>query len=207
MNVYSFIIKKNNYMARNIDINKIERIKKITLEMVVNNGYWGASISKIAKEAKVAEGYLYRFYKSKSELVNDLLYSNVNELADNMEEILNGQHSVWEVFKLLIQRLIDISKKNPEKIKFLYSLIHDYNFSLAEEQKKRIYNLCRKIKEFGKGKNELRENITEEQIYLVGVGFPIQFINLRLKNFFNKSELSEDTIEEIFRICYNSLKN
>jgi hypothetical protein len=40
----------------------------------------------------------------------------------------------------------------------------------------------------------------------MGVGFPIQFINLRLKNFFYKSELNEKTIEEIFEISYNSLK-
>lgn len=193
-------------MARAIDDNKIERIKKATLEMVVSNGYGGASISKIAKKANVAEGYLYRFYKSKSELVNDLLYSNVAELADNMEEILNNQHSVWEVFKVLIQRLIDNSINSPEKIKFLYSLIHDYNFSLAEEQRKRIFDLCKKIKKFGVKNNELRENVTEEQIYLVGVGFPIQFINLRLKKFFEKSELSGNITSEIFQICYNSLK-
>jgi AcrR family transcriptional regulator len=105
-------------MARTIDDNKLERIKKSTLEMVVSMGYGGASISKIAKQANVAEGYLYRFYKSKNELVNDLLYSNVDELADNMEELLNQQHSVWEVFKLLIKRLIEISISNPEKIKF-----------------------------------------------------------------------------------------
>lgn len=193
-------------MARIIDNNKLERIKKATLEMVVSNGYGGASISKIAKEANVAEGYLYRFYKSKSDLVNDLLYSNVDELADNMEELLNQQHSVWEVFKLLIKRLLDISKRNPEKIKFLYSLIHDYNFSLAEIQRNRIFDLCRKIKEFGIKKKELREDISEEQLYLVGVGFPIQYINLRLKNFFNQSELNESTIDEIFKICYYSLK-
>lgn len=193
-------------MARTIDDNKLERIKKSTLEMVVSMGYGGASISKIAKQANVAEGYLYRFYKSKNELVNDLLYSNVDELADNMEELLNQQHSVWEVFKLLIKRLIEISISNPEKIKFLYTLIHDYNFSLADDQRKRIYDLCKKIKEFGILKKELREDITEEQLYLMGVGFPIQFINLRLKNFFYKSELNETTIEEIFEISYNSLK-
>jgi AcrR family transcriptional regulator len=193
-------------MARIIDDNKIARIKDATINMVVTNGYGGASISKIAKNAGVAEGYLYRYYSSKTELVNDLLYTNVNELADNMEYLLDNCNTVWEIFELMIKRLIIIAQNQPEKIKFLYVLMHDYNFNLIENQRERIYKLCVRIKETGIKKLELRTDITEEEIYLMGVSFPIQFINLRLKNFFKQSQLSDKEAEQILKICINSLK-
>ncbi len=201
MNTYSIII-----MARLIDDMKLERIKSATLEMVVSNGYGGASISKIAKHAGVAEGYLYRFYSSKNELVNDLLYTNVNEIADKIEVLLNELHSVWEIFEHLTRQLINIAKTHPDRIKFLFVLMHDYNFNLVESQRDRIFELCRRIKEVGLAKNQLRAGVTEEEIYLVGVTYPIQFINLRLKKFFNQSALDEKEINEVLTLCINSLK-
>lgn len=193
-------------MARIIDDNKIERIKNATLEMVVANGYGGASISKIAKNAGVAEGYLYRFYAGKNELVSDLLYTNVNELADNLEYLLDNINSVWNIFELMIEKLITIANTQPEKIKFLYVLMHDYNFNLTEKQRERIFNLCIRVKEIGIKKSELREDVTEEEIYLMGVTYPIQFINLRLKNFFNKTQLTDNDVKSVLKTCINSLK-
>ena len=193
-------------MARLIDDMKIERIKNATLEMVVANGYGGASISKIAKNAGVAEGYLYRFYSSKNELVNDLLYTNVNELADKIELLLEESLSVWDIFEHLIKSLVYLAKNDVNKIKFLFVLMHDYNFNLIDSQRERIFELCKRIKEIGLAKNQLRQGITEEEIYLMGVTYPIQFINLRLKNFFTNSKLSEKEINEVLTLCINSLK-
>ena len=178
-------------MARLIDDMKIERIKDATLEMVVANGYGGASISKIAKNAGVAEGYLYRFYSSKNELVNDLLFTNVDELANKIERLLDELHSVWEIFEHLIRSLINLSQQQPDRIKFLFVLMHDYNFNLIESQRERIFELCKRIKEIGLEKNQLRKDVTEEEIYLMGVAYPIQFINLRLKSFFNNTQLTD----------------
>ena len=185
---------------------KIERIKDAPLEMVVANGYGGASISKIAKNAGVAEGYLYRFYSSKNELVNDLLFTNVDELANKIENLLDELHSVWEIFEHLIRSLINLAQQQPDRIKFLFVLMHDYNFNLIDRQRERIFELCKRIKEIGLSKNQLRQGVTEEEIYLVGVTYPIQFINLRLKSFFNQTELGEKEINEVLTLCINSLK-
>ncbi|MEI6697001.1 MAG: TetR/AcrR family transcriptional regulator [Bacteroidota bacterium] len=193
-------------MARLIDEMKLERIKSATLEMVVTNGYGGASISKIAKNAGVAEGYLYRFYSSKNELVNDLLFTNVNILADKIEYLLNENHTVWEIFEHLIKTLLTQAIEEPDRIKFLFVLMHDYNFNLIDSQRERIFELCRQIKELGLAKQQLRTDVTEEEIYLMGVAYPIQFINLRLKKFFKQSALGEKEIKEVLNICINSLK-
>ncbi len=193
-------------MARLIDEMKLERIKSATLEMVVTNGYGGASISKIAKNAGVAEGYLYRFYSSKNELVNDLLFTNVNVLADKIEYLLNENQTVWEIFEHLIKSLLTQAIEEPDRIKFLFVLMHDYNFNLIDSQRERIFELCRQIKELGLAKQQLRTDVTEEEIYLMGVAYPIQFINLRLKKFFKQSALGEKEIKEVLNICINSLK-
>ena len=203
MNEYSL---KYKIMARNIDDTKIERIKTAALEMVVQRGFGGASISEIAKLAGVAEGYLYRHYKGKSDLVNDLLFSNLNELIDKLEKLLDSNYSTKDIFEQLIRLLFNLANHQPERIKFLYVLMHDYNFKIQEEQRERIFKLCTRVKEKGQTSGEVNENIDEEEIYLLAVVYPIQFINLRLKSFFNKSLLSEIEIEKVLKIFLNLIK-
>jgi TetR/AcrR family transcriptional regulator, repressor of fatR-cypB operon len=202
MNEYSF----KNIMARNIDESKLERIKEATLQMVVSKGFGGASISEIARIASVAEGYLYRFYKGKTELVNDLLFTSVKEIADKLEFLLDKQQSIKEIFTQLIRAIFDIANAQPVRIKFLYVLMHDYNFNIQETQLQRISTLCTRIKEVGLKSDEFRPDISEEEIYLMGVVYPIQLINLRFKGYFKRSEIGENEITEVLKICMNSLK-
>jgi len=201
MNEYSLKI-----MARIIDESKIERIKAATLEMVVLKGYGGASISEIAHIAGVAEGYLYRHYKGKAELVNDLLFSNLNDLIQKLESLLDNHHSVKEIFEQLTRTLFGLANKSPERIKFLYVLMHDYNFKIQEEQREKIISLCRQVKEIGQKSGELSSDIDEEEVYLLTVAYPIQLINLHLKNFFNRTSLGEEEVQRVLKTQYNLIR-
>jgi len=194
-------------MARLIDETKIERIRDVTIEMVVNNGFGGASIAAIAKQAGVAEGYLYRYYKGKSELVEDLLFSNLNELINKLEEFLDDLHTVQEIFEQLIRVLFDIANKHPERIKFLFVLMHDYNFTIQDTQRKRILDLCKKVKEKGLTTKEINKTTDEEDIFLLGVTYPIEFINLRFKKIFNRTALGEKEIQKVLKVCVNAIHN
>lgn len=193
-------------MARIIDETKIERIKEAALQLIVSSGFGNSSISKIASLAGVAEGYLYRFYKSKTELIDDLLFSNLNDLADKLEVLLSDQHTVEEIFEKLIRSLFSIAINHPERIKFLYVLMSEYNFSIHEKQRERIYNLCKNVKIKGQTENTLLPDVDEEDIYLIAVAYPIQFINHRLKSFFYKSDLGEPEIQKVLNICKNLIQ-
>lgn len=175
--------------------------------MVVQKGYGGASISEIAHVAGVAEGYLYRHYKSKVELVNDLLFSNLNELIEKLEYLLDKHPSISEIFEQLTRTLFQIANVQPERIKFLYVLMHDYNFKIQDDQREKIIDLCKRVKEIGKASGDLETDIDEEEIYLLGVAYPIQLINLHLKNFFNLSKLGEEEINKVLKIHYKLIKS
>ena len=194
-------------MARLIDDSKIERIREATIEMVVDKGYGGASISEIAKKAGVAEGYLYRYYKGKSELVNDLLYTNLNELINKQEQFLDDLHSVSDIFEQQIRVLFKIANKHPEKVKFLFVLMHDYNFTIQDTQRKRIRDLCKRVKAKGLATKEIKPETDEEEIFLLGFTYPIEFVNLRFKRIFNRTSLGEKEIQRVLNICISAIKN
>jgi TetR/AcrR family transcriptional regulator, repressor of fatR-cypB operon len=192
-------------MARLIDESKIERIRTATIEMVVNKGFSGASISEIAKKAGVAEGYLYRYYKGKTELVDDLLFSNLDELINKLEEFLDDLHSISDIFEQLIRLLFEIANKQPERVKFLFVLMHDYNFTIQDNQRKRIFDLCKRIKDKGLLTKEISKSTDEEEIFLLGFTYPIEVINLRFKKIFNHTELGEKEIKRVLNVCIKAI--
>jgi len=194
-------------MARKIDINKIEGIKQSAVKLIVENGYGGASISKIAQKAQVAEGYLYRFYKSKEELILDLLNSKIEEIADNLEESLKNSESVEQIINMLVKGIFNMAAKSVDDVKFLYVMMSDYSFSMTDKIRERIRTLCTGVKEKGVSLGELDSKIGEEDIYMLLVIYPIQFINLRLKSIFGVSKWTAADIEKVINICIKTLKS
>lgn len=193
-------------MARPIDETKLERIRQASMELIVHKGYGGASIAEIAKKAKVAEGYLYRHYKGKADLVEDILNSNIDELIGVLEELSGSNKGISYIFEGLIRKMFDIAKTSPTRIQFVFVLMNDYNFSIREGMRDRIHQLCNDVRERGLRENVLRPDVEEDEVFLMGLSYPIQYINYRLKGFFNRKELRETEIQKILKVCVNSLR-
>jgi len=192
-------------MPRLVDETKLFRIKRATIQLVVENGYGGASISAIAKRAEVAEGYLYRYYNSKQDLIKDLLFTHLKVLIEKLEHLIETCDNVSEIIENLFKRFFSIAKENPEHIKFIHVLMHDYNFQIEERQRKKIKNLCSMVLQKGKENKEIEPSKTEEEIYLITVIYPLEFINMRMKNFFNKNSCTKTDISRLTNFCINTL--
>jgi len=193
-------------MARIIDEGKIQRIRETTIELVVQNGYGGAAISSIARRAGVAEGYLYRFYKSKQELVTELLYSKVAQIIEKLEYLLNSCTSIKGVIRQLIGELFAMAADSPVEIKFIHVLMHDYNFQVSDEQRLQIKNLCEKVIRIGIENGEVSKSISPEEAYGMVVIYPIEFINLRMKGFFGSPVWTMEEQKRVAEFSINALK-
>ena len=193
-------------MARIIDEGKIERIMEATIEFVVQNGYGGAAISSIARRAGVAEGYLYRFHRSKHELVTDLLYSKVAQIIEKLEILLNTCPGMKEVIFGLIGEFFKMATDTPEQIKFIHVLMHDYNFQISDDQRQQIKSLCEKVVQTGIANGEINKAITAEEAYGMIVIYPLEIINLRMKGFFGNSTWTTEDQDRIAEFSINALK-
>lgn len=193
-------------MARIIDEGKIQRIREATIEMVVQNGYGGASVSSIAHRAGVAEGYLYRFYKGKQELVTELLFTKVAKIVEKLEFLLNSCTSTNEISSQLIGELFKMATDAPMEIKFIYVLMHDYNFQVSDEQRIQIKSLCEKVISVGVANGEINSRISPEEAYGIVVIYPIEFINLRMKGFFGITGWTIEEQKRVAEFSINALK-
>ena len=120
--------------------------------------------------------------------------------------MIKNYHSIREIYEGVVRKMFEIAKNNPTRIQFIFVLMNDYNFSIEQNLRERIYNLCETIRVRGVNAKILRSDIDNDEIFLMGLSYPVQYINYRLKNFFNNNQLGETEIQKILKVCENSLK-
>ncbi len=198
-------MNKRSFM-RTIDENKILQVEKAAISLIVANGYGGASVASIAEQAGVSKGYLYRFYDSKQSLVKDLLSKHINSITNKIQEEINNREKISDVIKYVVYNVFKIANTEPNHIKFIHVLLHNYNFQLEQKERKKIKELCTRIYNIGVNNSEIDVNTTEEEIFNICIIYPIEFINLRFKNFFGHNSWNQQDINRVTSFCVNALK-
>lgn len=201
------IIRGDISMARITDPSKIERIKKATMDLVVKYGYRGTSIGAIANEAEVSMGYLYRHYKGKSDLIEDLIEYNFNIFKDIFKSIAGGT-TVKEIFYNITNILFDLAINYPIHAKFLCSLIFDQSFEIKKRKFKETGadKLVNTILELGIKNGEINPKITLQEIVLVLFTITFHYIAINLDEDNDKEKFTEKQARRVTEICLNALK-
>lgn len=156
MNTHSLIIG----MARQVDENKIQAIKEATINIVVSDGISGASISKIARKAQVSEGYLYRFYRSKRELLEMLFIEGFYKMQSLLELQVDTKHTVEEIVVAFSNRIYELVETEHNIVSFHHKLLTDFSFEIPEKCKNNVQEICTKILAVGKETKEIDEELT-----------------------------------------------
>tara|TARA_R110001583_G_scaffold83691_3_gene220858 strand:+ start:3327 stop:3911 length:585 start_codon:yes stop_codon:yes gene_type:complete len=191
-------------MARKIDQDKIDRIKKATMQTIVENGIESTTIAMIAKNAEVSGGYLYRTYKGKQDLINELYYDKVNSLYKELEFLLAlNKTSIRPLIESFIQNRVIYFLNEPIASKFFYQLLHNENFSASNDIKFKSAELMESIKNIGVKSGEISDKTTVYQLHYHVFVYPVDFINFTRKNIFGEQEV---TINDVKSLTDNILK-
>nr|WP_321349343.1 TetR/AcrR family transcriptional regulator [uncultured Methanoregula sp.] len=103
---------------------KQEAILDAALRLFTERGFFGTPTSLISKEAGVATGTLFFYFKTKEELI-DTLYLRVKaEAAEAMCRGLEGEPDAKAKLNRLGRNAIAWGMKNPKKMKFMEFFAH-----------------------------------------------------------------------------------
>ncbi|RPD96524.1 TetR/AcrR family transcriptional regulator [Aureibaculum marinum] len=182
-------------MARKVDEDKIKRIKEATMETIVNHGIEATTIAMIAKNAEVSGGYLYRIYSGKQELITSLYSEKVESLVNELESLLEQNPTTIEpIINTFIKNRIFYFQNETIASKFYYQLLHNENFNLNENLKKKHFSLMESIKKIGVTSGEVSETISLFQLHYHILIYPVDYINFKRNKAFGleQSKNSDD---------------
>jgi len=191
---------------RVIDSTKIERIKTETKILIVEKGYHGASIAEIAKRANVSDGYLYRHYKNKSDLVKDILETQLKQFHDYIFSLLDDKKSVSEIVEGIVLFLFNLTEEEPHALTFAHMLVYDHDFEYPKSRHEAINKLSEQILIFGKSTGEFGQEIREIDVLLTILTIPVKFIEYSKKGYHYDTLIDAEEQKRLVNLCMKALK-
>ena len=100
-------------------IDKKALILDATLVLMSENGFHGAPISLIAEKAGIGAGTIYRYFKNKEELINELFIEIKRRVINAMYCGYDETAPYKERFKVLWINMINYYRKHPKEFIFI----------------------------------------------------------------------------------------
>ncbi|WP_203333169.1 TetR/AcrR family transcriptional regulator [Planococcus beigongshangi] len=82
---------------------KYKQIIDAAVIVIAENGYHQAQVSKIAKQAGVADGTIYLYFKNKEDILISVFQEKMAVFVSKLEQILTKNSSASEKLKLMIE--------------------------------------------------------------------------------------------------------
>lgn len=185
-------------------IDKRQAILDTALRLFVENGFHGTPTSRIAKEAGVATGTLFHYFKTKEELINTLYL----EVKDDMMIVLTKDFNKHETIKAKMKQVflnsINWAANKPNQQLFFMQYSHSpFIDQLTKKQGLQRFSSVFEIIDLGK-KTEVLKNIPTEMLFEIAQGL----INGAIKYFMsNKEEMNNKSkLEDAFSTFWDGIK-
>lgn len=198
MSNHSYFILGDDRLAKQ---NTEDKIMYAAIKLFYKKGYNGASTSEIAKEAGIAEGTIFRYFKTKKEILNQVLIKLIENLSqslitDRMNGILeeNKDISIRDILKLVLSDRLAMIDDNWEIIKIMITEMQ-YHKDIKEAFMKnvvfRIDELLDKIIDLGIEKGSIK-NINKLVIKYAIIGnFASCIIGNKVMAYRDKIDINE----------------
>jgi len=185
------------------DDKKIDQIYKATLKLVNEKGLAGITMSEIAKEAGLATGTLYIYFKSKDELVNALFAFCRKASAEVYFKNYDPAKPFKIGFKTIWLNLLKYRIDKFQQAVFVDQCYHSpYITESNKEITKKLFQPLYKLVERGKAERLLK-NIDNFLLLTHMVGT----INEVVKHtHYNGKPLTKNMIRQMFNMCWDGIK-
>lgn len=190
-------------MPRKTDVEQFKLVERIVMRLVVEKGIHQTRISDIAREAGVAQGYLYRHFASKEEMLQKLYQSRLQKLELMFDTLLEEAKTVAEIFKKYIEELFRLAKAEDEVYQFMFVMLYSYSEEYSSERHKILNSVSDKILRLGHQTEEVSLRVTPEIITSVLFSIPHKYLELQGKKF-NSLKISDASL--IAKICLQALR-
>ncbi|MEH0155533.1 TetR/AcrR family transcriptional regulator [Limibacter armeniacum] len=100
-------------------VDKKAAVLNAALELIVENGFHGTPMSKVAKQANVAAGTIYHYFESKEEMIDTLYTTLKEEMGNALLRDDDTSLDYKERFYAFWQNLFLYFTQNPKEFVFL----------------------------------------------------------------------------------------
>lgn len=143
-------------------IDKHKKIIRAAIKVFAKKGFFNARISDIAKEAKVADGTIYLYFKNKFDILISVFDQEVGKLTSQVIPLLKDVHDPRKKLKIFINNHLEEMRKNRHLAEVIHIELRQTN-KLIREYRKNEFNkylaIAGEIIQEGQDQNIFRRDI------------------------------------------------
>jgi TetR/AcrR family transcriptional regulator, fatty acid metabolism regulator protein len=98
---------QGNIMEQKNKNNKYNLILEAAVKVFAANGFYNSTISQIAKEAGVADGTIYLYFKSKDDIMANFFSYKTKQVFDRFREVVELADDAVEKLRNLVRRHLE----------------------------------------------------------------------------------------------------
>ena len=95
------------------------KISNVALSLFIKKGIKGTTTKEIARKAGIAEGTIYKHFKSKDDLALELFTKNLDRLREKLLENTTSIIDPKDLLRVLIQNFFDFAKSEPKAYSYI----------------------------------------------------------------------------------------
>jgi TetR/AcrR family fatty acid metabolism transcriptional regulator len=123
---------------------KYHQIIDAAVITIAENGYHQTQVSKIAKQAGVADGTIYLYFKNKEDILISLFQEKMANFIEKIKEIIAGKQTAAEKIFMIIENHFRILSQNPKMAVVTQLELRQSN----QELRQRINNVLKEYLDF-----------------------------------------------------------
>ena len=184
---------------RRKDDEKEKSIKEAVIKLILEKGFHGTSIAKIAKEAGVSPATVYIYYENKEVMLQDIYREYSEDIYDSLLSKINKDMDGQELIEILTRGYYTYIQENGEVFHFVDQFSSCPALASQCSEMKGIYslnNLLDKMKEKKIFKNYQNDNL------LAILFYPIK--SIAIKQCYGKVKQAE-LLKEMILIIQDAL--
>jgi len=153
-------------MSKKKDDDVRERILNVSIKLFLAHGFAGTSVKKLTDAAGVAKGTLYWYFKSKNQILEEILDKYSHELYEGaINKLSNFNGNFKSKFKLYYKFVTELAREKRELLLVSNTLLGELMGSGAEAEKKikdihiKLHNFTKAILDEGKKEGTIGKDI------------------------------------------------
>lgn len=111
---------------------------------IAENGYHQTQVSKIAKQAGIADGTIYLYFKNKEDILISLFQEKMANFIEKIKEVIAGKQTAAEKIFMMIENHFRILSQNPKLAVVTQLELRQSN----QELRRRINNVLKEYLDF-----------------------------------------------------------
>ncbi len=184
---------------RRKDDEKERCIKEAVIELILQEGFHGASISKIAKMAGVSPATVYIYFENKENMLQDIYSEYSEEIYDYLLEKVNRSMGGHQLIEMLVRNYYNYILEHREVFSFVEQFSNCPSLASGCSGKKSICNIYSLIAEMKR--NRVIKNYNNDNLLAI-IFYPVKAI---ATDNHKSEEERVDLLQEMIKIIQDAV--